>query len=99
MLLIGGILAMLYGAIIAMVGGLVDFVPGMGTIFYFCGGIEIIFGLISILGGVMAFQRRTWALALTGSILCMLSIGPYFISSILGLIALILVAVSREEFG
>lgn len=100
LMLIGGLLAMINGAVIAAVGGsTAALVPGAGAIIVVCGAIELIFGLIALVGSIMAIQRKSWGLALVGAIFCMISIGPMFIASILGLIALILVAISREEFS
>jgi len=98
-MLIGGIIALIYGGFVMAVGGsAASLIPEAGAIIAFCGAIELIFGLIAILGAIMALQRKSWGLALTGAIFCMLSMGPVFIASILGLIALILVAVSRQDF-
>ncbi len=60
--------------------------------------IDIVLAVIAIFGGVMAVKRKAWGVALTGSILGLFTLGPLFISSILSLIALILIAVSKEEF-
>ena len=51
-----------------------------------------ILGILSIVGGAFALQRKSWGMALTGSIA---SLMPF---SILGLVALILTALSRDEF-
>lgn len=50
-------------------------------------------GIVSIIGGVYALQRRMWGWALAGSIT------TAFISNVLGIAAIALVAVSRDEFG
>ena len=62
-----------------------------------CGAIEIIFGVVAILGGIFAVQRKHFGLALLGSVLGMLGLGFTF-GGLLGLIGLILVAISRKEF-
>jgi hypothetical protein len=98
LILIGGILALLYGGFITAIGGAMSYVPGAGAVFAICGAIMLIFGLIALLGGIMALQRRSWGVALVGAIFCMISVGPVFISSILGLIGLILIAIARPEF-
>ncbi len=66
-------------------------------IFTICAGIEIVFSLIALLGGIMAIQRKMWALALVGSILGLFTLG-FLIGSILALVALILIAMSKKEF-
>jgi len=70
----------------------------LGTILLICGIIGTIFSVFALIGGIMAIQRRLWGLALTGSILGLFIIGPVGVSSILSLIALILIAVSHREF-
>jgi hypothetical protein len=50
-------------------------------------------GIVSIVGGVYAIQRRMWGWALAGSIT------TAFISNVLGIVAIVLTAVSRDEFG
>lgn len=99
---IAGILALYQGASIAFLGGGIAAIPGLGglgleTILYVCGAIFIIFGLIALLGGIMALQRKMWGLALVGSILGLLGLG-LLIGSILALIGLILIAISKSEF-
>lgn len=97
-LLIGGVLALINGAVVASAGAGVSYVPGLGEALIACAAIEIIFAILAIMGGICAVQRKVWGLALTGAIFCMISIGPMFISSILGLIGLILVAISKQDF-
>src|SRR3989304_5163786 len=72
---------------------------GLAAIIVVCGAIGIIFGLIALIGGVMALQRKKWSLALIGSILGLFTIGfVVFEASILSLVALILLAISKNEF-
>jgi len=52
-------------------------------------------GVVAIVGGVMALQRTRWSLALVGAI-CALLIPPPFI---LGILAIVFIALSREEFS
>lgn len=63
-----------------------------------CAIIILLLAIIAVVGGVMAVKRKSWAVALIGSILGLFTLGPLGISSILSLIALILIAVSKEEF-
>jgi len=74
------------------------FFPGLETILLVCGIIGITFSVLALLGGVMAIQRKMWGLALVGSILGLFILGPYGISSLLSLIALILIAITHREF-
>jgi hypothetical protein len=70
----------------------------IGGILVVCGVIMMVFAVFALLGGVAAVTHKNWGLAVLGGIFAMLSVGPIFISSILGLIGLILVSVSRHEF-
>lgn len=49
-------------------------------------------GLIAIVGGIFALNRRAWSMALVGSIAAL------FISALPGIAAVILTAISRKEF-
>lgn len=106
MLLIAGIISIsFWGYIIALGTAAVSLVPippemagTVVTILVVCGSIAIIISLITLLGGVMAMQRKMWGLALAGGILGLFTLGWFALGSILSLIGLILVAVSRREF-
>ncbi len=63
-----------------------------------CGVVELIFGIVAVMGGVFAIQRKHFGLAIAGSVLGMIGFGFTF-GAILGLIGLILVAISRKEFS
>lgn len=54
--------------------------------------ISLLFSLLVMISGIFATQRRYWGLALAGSIVAVL--GLFF----LGIPALILVALSKDEF-
>jgi hypothetical protein len=58
------------------------------------GAIFIILGIVAIVGGTFAIQRRIWGLALAGAI-CALIVPPVFI---LGILSIIFVAMSKNEF-
>ena len=47
---------------------------------------------LPLIGGIYAIQRKVWSLALTGSVVAILSIPP------LGIVATVLVSLSRSEF-
>jgi len=55
-----------------------------------CGALVLILGVVSIIGGIFAVQRKQFPLALIGGILV--------IPTILGLIGMILIAVGRDSF-
>jgi hypothetical protein len=60
---------------------------GAGVI---CGVVLLVLGVVSFLGGIYAIGRKNFGIAVIG--------GIFVIPSILGLIGLILVAVSKDEF-
>ena len=67
-------------------------------IFVICGSVSFFLSIFTVLGGIMAIKKQMWGLALTGGILGLFTIGPLFASSILSLIGLILVFISKKEF-
>jgi hypothetical protein len=68
-------------------------ITGLSELLAVCGIIAVVIGIIALLGGVFAVQRKAFGFAIVGGILAML-----FGWFIFGLIGLILVAVSRKEF-
>ena len=66
-------------------------------LFVICGTVGFFLSVFAILGGIMSVRRRMWGFALAGAILGLFTIG-FFASSILSLIALILLVMSKKEF-
>lgn len=95
---IGGILILLaslgyiaMGALVAVAGGsLIWFDMGASGAAVACGAVMLVLGIIVLLGSIFAIQRKHFGLALIAGILT--------IPSILGLVGLILVIVSKDEF-
>jgi len=55
--------------------------------------------LIVVLGGVFGVMRKHWGLVIAGAVLGLLFMWPlYFVGSVLALVGLILVAVSKKDF-
>ncbi len=52
----------------------------------------LIVGILPIIGGIYALQRKKWGLALAGSIVAILG------SSILGILATIFMVMAKDEF-
>ena len=50
-------------------------------------------GVVSIIGGIFAVQRKCWGMVLAGSI------AAFFPAWILGLVSIVLTATSHDEFG
>ena len=63
-----------------------------------CALIGIIISVFPILGGLLAIKKKLYYIAVTGSIIGLFSIGIMFSSSVLSLIALILLIISKKEF-
>jgi hypothetical protein len=62
------------------------------------GAIMLVFSLIAIIGGVRATRRRSWAIATVGGFLGFIASGGFFLGTIFGLIGLMLVVISKDEF-
>lgn len=91
LILIASLGYLVWGGLVAA-GSTVGLVPSFGATAWgiVCGLIMIVLGVISFLGGVYAIGRKNFNFALIG--------GIFVIPSIIGLIGLILVAVSKDEF-
>lgn len=76
-----------------------DIVSAVEGVLVACGVIWFIIGLIALIGGVFAIKRKKWGFAIVGAVLALLTVWPYFIGSILGLVGLILIAISKNEFS
>jgi len=63
-----------------------------------CGIIGSILSIIALAGGIVALRRKGWGLAMIGSVRGLFTIGPYFLASILALIGLIILVISRKDF-
>jgi hypothetical protein len=90
--IIAGALEVIFGMVFAIGVGIGAGIIGMGWLSAIFAPL-IIFGIIAIVGGIYALRRKVWGLALAGSI-CAL-IGPWFI---LGILAIIFVALGKGEF-
>ena len=63
-----------------------------------CGTVGCVLSIFPILGGIVALKRKFWILALIGSIVGLFTIGPFLASSVMSLVGLIMIALSRKEF-
>lgn len=63
-----------------------------------CGIIGCILSVFTLAGGIVAVKRKAWGLAVIGGILGLFTIGPVLVGSIIALIGLILIAMSRKDF-
>ncbi|MEE9224307.1 MAG: hypothetical protein V3U51_06130 [Thermoplasmata archaeon] len=95
LLILLGSLAYLFMGVMYITAGEISVVmPGMegfvSDILMICGIIALLLGIISLLGGILSMMRKAWGLGLLAGILT--------IPTLLGLIGLILVAISRDEY-
>ena len=105
LLLIAGIVSLTFWIYYSFIAGtaasILSMIPGgigAGMLLMICGVIGLIFAIFALIGGIVAFQKKYWGVALAGSILGLLSLGWFFLGSIFSLIALVLIAISRNEF-
>ena len=92
LLMIASILNIGNGLIVGSVGG--AYVPAYG----FCGMVEVLIGIVTIPGAIAAMNRQHFVPVGIVSVLTLFSVGPCFICSILGLIAIIGLFASHDEF-
>lgn len=93
--IIAGVIQVIGGSVVAALGGFVGGFFGMEWLAAI-GGPLIVFGVVAIVGGVYALGRRVWGLALAGSICALVGpVGPW---TILGILAIIFVALGKSEF-
>jgi hypothetical protein len=62
----------------------------------------IVLGLIAIVGGIFAIRRQVWGLALAGTVCAVFPAHPYgslIWTPILGILAILFVALSKNEFS
>ena len=98
-----GVLTIISGCYGIGVGAIV---LGLGTTFMFgIPGLEllagigagiIVIGIIALIGGIYALRRKVWGFALTGAILAAIL---FPVGTVLGILAIIFVAMGKNEFS
>lgn len=91
LLLIASVLNIVSGLVI---GSVVSIMPTYG----FCGAIMVLIGIVIFPGALAAMKRKHFGPVLVVSVLALISVGPCFICSLLGLIALVGLAAAHKEF-
>lgn len=90
--IIAGAFHVIVGIVIAAMGGF-TFLFGFTVVF---AAPFLVFGIIAIIGGIYAFRREAWGLALAGAICAFVPIIlPW---NVLGLLAIIFVSLGKREF-
>lgn len=107
-ILIAGLMGIVTGAILMAIdvndlsdygiSGLSDVADMVEDILTVCGAIFLILGLIVALGGFFGIQRKHFGIVILGGVLGLFMFGPYMLGSLLALVGLILVAVSKKDF-
>lgn len=69
-----------------------DMLPVVTTILWVSCVITLVVSIIPIIGGIFAIRRKRWGWALAGAICATIA------SNILGIIALVFIAMSKKEF-
>ena len=94
--IIAGSCGLICALVFVSLGGIMRFVPNVPTylwpIFTALAVPLALIGILAIVGGIYALRRKVWGLALAGSI------AAFFPSWILGLTAIVLTALSKNEF-
>ncbi|MFC1894009.1 hypothetical protein ACFLYR_08360 [Chloroflexota bacterium] len=68
-------------------------IPGVLSSIWIIGVVFLlVVGIIPLIGGIYALQRKKWGLALAGSIVAM------FGSSVMGILATIFIVMAKDEF-
>jgi hypothetical protein len=93
-IVIGGgiLLAVTFLIIAGLIVGTITF-PFLDLLVLALGIPAIAFGMLILLGGIFALQRKRWGWVLAGSIAAIV------VSSVLGITATVLIAVSKDEFS
>ena len=76
-----------------------DIASGIAGFLQVCGAMVVIFAVIVAAGGALTFRRKSFTIGIVAAIFGMLGIGPFYLGSLFSLVALILVAVSRDDFS
>ncbi len=92
-----GFMGLMIGAVVvgSTAVDITGWIPGMGftmTLLIILAVLCLATGIITLVGGIFAIQRNKWSWALAGSICAIIP------SVLLGIIAIVLVAMSRGEF-
>lgn len=94
--IISGSCGLIGALVFIFLGGVMRFVPDvppfLWPIFTALAVPFAIVGILAIVGGIYALQRKIWGLALAGSI------AAFFPSWILGIAAIVFTALSKNEF-
>lgn len=98
LLLLAGVAAVGQGFLYLFVQSIAAQVGDVGVSIGCCGLYDVLLGFGALLGGVVALQRKSFVLVVLGTIAAMASLALVVVGPILGVIALVLFAGSKDEF-
>ena len=98
LLILAGLAAFGQGAVYLVAQEVASDVGYIGVDLGCCGGLDILFGIAALVGGIFAIGRVHYVFTLLACICAILSLAFLFVGPLLGFIAILLVAVSKEEF-
>ncbi len=97
---VAGVLAITGGALILLFASIISISLAFAASFRSAVAVTILFGglyfaagIVALIGGISALQRRRWSLALAGSICAILP--P---ATMLGIASIVFIAIAREDF-
>ena len=101
--LVGGIIGILAGLLyiilyLAVLSNSMGMFDSMMALIFIYGSIGIVFGPIGVIGGFFALRKKSWTIPLIGAICAMISGLFTVIPLILGILGLIFVALSKNQF-
>ena len=91
--IIAGIIGLIGSPIMIAYGSLAILDSESWYYLYYAGLLFIPFGIMALIGGIFAFKRKIWALALTGCILALICF------MLLGIPAVVFITQSKHEFA
>ena len=90
--IVAGAFNLIAGIVVAALGETIGLLAGFWGLGAAIGAPLIVLGIISIIGGIFAFRRQIWAMALAGAICSLLC------SWLLAIPAIVFVVMSKQEF-
>jgi hypothetical protein len=90
--IIAGVVDFLVGLIVGAIGHAAGVFAGIWGLGAF-GVPHIVLGIIAVIGGIFAVQRKVWLMALVGAICALM-----WPLSLLGILSIIFVCLSQKEF-
>lgn len=108
MLILAGLLSLCFWGLLAIFTGITTGTIKIGSVYidiksiapivYVWSSICVVFSTLGFIAGVLAIKRRMLNYAISFGILSFLSIGPFLMSSMLSVAAVVLIVESQQEF-